>query len=236
MFGSYIYYPISYTMGQLRDAIATDRINAQIKLANGTFYCIIGRYTKNVVYCYGNACSMLGMLQRAKRYSDKNRVNIILFDYPGYGLTPGYPNEENNINALKDVIDQFMEVELIGESIGTGVALSYMKKFECFRVKRLYLINPFLSLIKLVSDNSIVDLFFNSLTSDRYENIWNIQFVTCPIEIYSLLNDEVIPGTSGNILFDRIRNGARTNKMRQITNLDYCHGNFGSLCIDYIKL
>lgn len=236
MFSSYIYHPQKNTIHEINELLSYYKIKSNVRFIGDIGYLILGNYSKNVIYCYGNASSILMMITLANEYSKRNNVNVILFDYPGYGISSGSPSEESIVNSLKLIINQFHNVELIGESIGTGVVLSYMAKYQGYKVTKIYLISPFLSIISVVTENILADFMFSLLSDDKYENMWNIQFVKCPIEIYSLINDELIPYKHGVVLHQRIKNGRTDNDIRTILNHEYGHGNFGSLCKLYIKL
>lgn len=236
MFKSYIYHPQKNTLHQIVECLSFYHEYNPVKFIENIAYVKIGNYQKNVIYCYGNAGSILRMIHHAKEYSRKNKVNIIIFDYPGYGISGGSPSEQNNTYALKRVIDEFDSVELIGESIGTGVVLSYMAHYQGYKVNKIYLISPFLSIINVVTNSEIIEMIFSLLSNDIYDNIWNIQFVKCPIEIYTLKSDEIVPSSHGRKLFSRIRNQRCDNKFLELNNPDCDHGMVGFLCLSHINL
>lgn len=208
MFGSLIYEPKKYDVECLLTYLQE---NEQMNIVDDVCYVVIGTYDKTVIYCNGNAGCIITSLDDARIFSEKNEVNVVLFDYPGYGPSEGNPSEMNNVNALRSVIEDLNlnDILLLGNSIGTGVVLSYMYRFRDERVKCVHLISPFTCLSDVVSQNILFNVMFSALSSDIYDNMRNIQFVNCPIHIKHSHLDMLIPYTHSVKLYSRIQDSSK---------------------------
>lgn len=227
-----IYHPYKYSIDSLKTKCECLGIDTNIRFTNnGIGYLAIGKYNKYVIYCYGNSASILNMLKLGKEYSLVNKITVILFDYPGYGISHGNPSEGNINVALRDVLTNFDKVHLIGESLGTGVALSYAATFGTNQILSIRLISPFTSLIRVVSNNMLLEMFYDMTGECHYRSYHNIMGISIeiPISIYSLLQDELISSNQGKIL-----SGCRKNVyFTEISDPNFGHSNFGNKCVQY---
>lgn len=229
MFQDSIYMPQKYSVLELKDECLKHFIPNTIKNKNGISYLTIGDYKKTAIYCYGNSSSAIKLIEFAKIISTYYSIKIVLFDYPGFGDSSGFPSEENNINALQTMINMFKNSVLIGHSIGSGVILSCIKKYGDEDVKRIILMAPFKSLLSVVTSNILIEMLYPLLSNDLYLNSWNIQFVTCRITIFVLENDTIINDEHSKLIFSRIRNRL-DNKYISFRNFNYDHSSFVTLC------
>lgn len=110
---------------------------------------------KVLIYSHGNACDIRGMKNRLKDISEQiSDINIIAYEYPGYGNTEGTPNENDiYINMFKSIEfakEKFNssneDIFLYGLSIGTGptVEIASRKKYG-----GIILESPFTSIIRI---------------------------------------------------------------------------------------
>ena len=232
MYDSLIYHPNLYTVEDLMNECLKLGIITTVKITPDNIgYITIGNYTKYAVYCYGNASSIIDMLRLGCEYSRTNKITIILFDYPGYGISKGSPSEKNNIDALNSVLKNFNSVQLIGESLGTGVVLSYVGKFGSDKILSIRLVSPFTSLLRVISSNMIVEMFYDVTGSCHYRNYNNIAMVPhkIPVYIYSLIQDELIPPIHGKILHESGNNV----RFFEISDAKFNHSSFGYKCVRY---
>ena len=193
-----------------------------IYFVNGIGYITIGEYDKTVLFCYGNACQMQYLLGLAVQISKINKVKVILWDYPGYGISEGTPNETNIVESLHLIINKFNNINIVGNSIGCGVVLSYIAKYGDERINTVHLFSPFTSLHSVISSNSISEMFYDLTGTCFYRNYLNIKFVTKPLIVFSLVNDDVIPNENSKNLTSLLDNPIH----HQIDNINFCHGNF----------
>jgi esterase/lipase len=95
--------------------------------------------SKTILYCPGNAGNIGGRLHVVDQWNQQG-FSVLMFDYPGYGLSKGYPTE----NSLYESGEQCMEyllrtvkskdIIVFGESIGCSVAAHLAQKYDVDRV------------------------------------------------------------------------------------------------------
>ena len=161
-----------------------------------------GKYT--IIYSHGNACDIGKVYPFMKSLSEKYNVNVIAYDYYGYGLNQSNrlkdirPNEENTYEAINTVYRYLTEnlgvssknIVLYGTSIGTGPTCYLAKNKE---LKAVILEAPYKSLTSIVSDTLAYSSAMINPETDMFPNIYNIKSIICPIYIFHGTEDRVIP-------------------------------------------
>lgn len=105
------------------------------------------RYTRWVIYCYGNAETATPMLSMLQWLQANTESNVLVVDYRGYGLSDGTPSLAALHHDAPMVYDYLRErwetapesIFVMGRSLGTGVALSIASQRE---VAGLVLVSP----------------------------------------------------------------------------------------------
>ena len=108
-------------------SIQTKRINSTTTAANNKPYTII--------YSHGNAEDVGLSLYYLDRLVDELQCNVFAYEYPGYSLSEGTPNEQYCYDAIQSAYEHVTQtlkvnpsnVILFGRSLGTGptVDLAY---------------------------------------------------------------------------------------------------------------
>ena len=104
-----------------------------------------------LIYFGGNALDVAEMAPHLARLSP---FNVVLWNYPGYGMSSGRPSEKAILKAALAVYDHFARekggdggsILLVGRSLGSAVATYVANRRRC---RGLVLITPFDSLISL---------------------------------------------------------------------------------------
>lgn len=132
---------------------------------------------------------------------DLNQLNFSVFayDYHGYGTSEGAPTEEhvyNDIEAAfkyltKDLQIPLNRIVIYGRSVGSGPSV-YLASRE--KVAGLVLESPFTSAFLTATRVPI-------LPFDRFPNLKRIHDVHCPVLIMHGKQDQVVPFTHGQKLF-----------------------------------
>ena len=154
---------------------------------------------KVVVYCHGNAEDMTAIDGRFDALVDDG-YTIATFDYPGYGLSNGSPDEEGCYRNAHRLYDWLVhergfaakDVIVVGFSIGTGVATELAASRE---VGGMWLEAPYLSAPRVVTRIRL-------LLVDPFPSCNKIQKVKCPIAMLHGTADSVIPYSQGRALYD----------------------------------
>ncbi|CEF67958.1 Hypothetical protein SRAE_2000261900 [Strongyloides ratti] len=167
-------------------------------------YTITGKPTKyTLIYSHPNAYSLEDLIIGFPSLYDIAQflnVEIIAYEYPGYGICDGIPTEERLINRLTAVYDYLTkeknilpsEIILLGYSLGG--ALSIMAAANNKNIGGLILFATpasFKSCIKY-------KLFCSSSVNDKKSNepfdvIFNIQMIKCPTLVIHSKSDKLVP-------------------------------------------
>ena len=152
---------------------------------------------KIMIFFHGNAEDLKLSYDLIDLFRTVLHVHVLAIEYPGYGL---YKSKSSAKTILKDaetvydfVVSQFTfkyrDIFVFGRSIGTGPAthLARHRKIGC-----LLLMSSFTS-IKAVIRNVAGRL--SSLVKERFSNIDNIKYVTCPTFLVHGRKDNLIPYT-----------------------------------------
>ena len=154
---------------------------------------------KVVIYCHGNAEDLTALEGRFEGLVEKGYA-VATFDYPGYGLSDGAPDEDGcyrNAFRLYDwlVNDkgyQADDIVVMGYSIGTGVAIELATNRD---VCGLWLESAYLSAPRAVTKIRI-------LFADPFSNIGKISKIKCPLVMLHGTADSIIPYWQGRELFE----------------------------------
>lgn len=145
-----------------------------------------------VFYSHGNA----GSLSKWGFVADaflRNKYDVLIYDYRGYGKSNGTISELNFYQDAKYIYDQLVQdygedqIVVYGRSIGTGIATNVASEFN---PKHLILESPYYSLPDLAKN--IYPFVPSFLLRYTFRNDQMIQLVKCPITIFHGTLDEVI--------------------------------------------
>jgi pimeloyl-ACP methyl ester carboxylesterase len=158
-----------------------------------------------VLFSHGNA-EDLGMIY--DWFSDLARalrVNIMAFDYTGYGKSSGAPSEPScygDIEAAYAYLTQVRRVPpeqivLYGRSLGSGPScyLASRTAGEGRSVAGVILQSPLLSAYRVAFN------FRFTMPGDKFPNVDYARLVACPVFIVHGTQDEVVPFWHGQELF-----------------------------------
>ena len=160
---------------------------------------------RTVLFCHGNGGNIshrfetvIFLLQRG--------VNVMMFDYRGYGRSSGRPTETNTYDDVRAVYDWLIseknvkpnDIIVFGRSLGGAVAVDLASKVSCG------------GLIVESSFDSATEMakgyfpFFPAelLIKYRYDSISKISKVSCPMLFTHSPADELIPFDRGKRLFE----------------------------------
>lgn len=134
----------------------------------------------------------------------RQRLRVILAEYPGYGGRPGSPSEQVLVHDALSTISLAYErfggpIILWGESLGCGVAAAALRRTET-PVQGLVLFLPWDSLPE-VAQNHYWYVPARWLVRDRYDNIDNLRHYSGPVAVVLAGEDEVIPVRHGQRLY-----------------------------------
>ncbi|HLW39396.1 MAG TPA: alpha/beta hydrolase [Brumimicrobium sp.] len=167
-----------------------------------------------ILYCHGNAKHMDNYWNRQKLLSHvggQGRFGVLMFDYPGYGLSEGSPNEENMYESANGALKWLKKngltderLVIYGYSLGTASASKAVgDKSFVLKPSKVILEAPFASSEVIVQDASLLNMpasFFVDLKINNAE-----QIKQCDVPLYWLhgIDDDFLSiSTHGRIVYN----------------------------------
>jgi fermentation-respiration switch protein FrsA (DUF1100 family) len=174
-------------------------------------------HTKNqpaqaaVIYFHGNGgnlsyCDWVGSELAARG------LDVLVFDYRGYGRSEGEPVGERELYADADAAYDFLTKErgvaprkivLYGQSLGTAAAIDVASRRECGAL----VVESGLSSASDMAGAIMPWLprFVRGLTKNKLDSVGKISRVGCPVLVAHGERDQLIPAAQGQKLFDAAR-------------------------------
>jgi len=176
------------------------------------FYrCPSAQYT--IVYSHGNAVDLGSLLNQGKLRGlrDELRVNVVGYDYPGYGYSAGTVGENECFDALesvyKYVTKRFQipssQIILYGRSMGSGPTVHLAAKCgsDPDALAGLILESPLLSVLRTLGKWKFI---VKCRRFDKFVNIDKLHEIVHPVFVAHGLRDTVVPHWHGEETYNRI--------------------------------
>lgn len=149
--------------------------------------------TKTIIYSHGNATDVGAMTYMQAVLAKCLDVNVVVYDYSGYGASGGVPLEANTYRDVKLVYDRIVKdvcggdeslAIMYGQSIGSGPSCYLCSKRP--NVGGLILHSPITSGMRVLTPSRALACL------DIFPNIDRIAEVSCPtMVIHGQLDEEV---------------------------------------------
>ena len=157
--------------------------------------------THTVIFSHGNG-EDLGNLESFLDYFGSDSIEMIAYDYPGYGLSEGKSSEQGCSDAVEAVYDYAVnelerkpeDIIIWGRSLGTGPSLFLASRRE---IGGLILETPFLSAFRSATGITM-------LPWDLFRNVDYTGRVCCPSLVIHGTLDEVVPFRQGREIFRQL--------------------------------
>ena len=172
---------------------------------HGWFLPVEGsRFT--VLVCHGNAGNISHRLDRAMLMQAKLKTDVFLFDYRGYGLSEGAPDEQGTYRDARAAHRYLSTARgvapgnlvIFGESLGAAVALQLALEVPA---RALVLEAPFTSIADMAG-SVLPFLPVGRLLRTRYDNLAKIGGLRMPLLILHGDRDTTVPFAQGRRLFE----------------------------------
>nr|XP_009787275.1 PREDICTED: alpha/beta hydrolase domain-containing protein 17B isoform X2 [Nicotiana sylvestris] len=146
-----------------------------------------------MLYSHGNAADLGQMFELFVELSLRLRVNLIGYDYSGYGQSSGKPSECNtyaDIDAVYKCLKEQYGVKdeqliLYGQSVGSGPTIDLASRVPNLRAVVLH--SPILSGVRVLYPVKRTYWF------DIYKNVDKICAVNCPVLVIHLMKLLIAP-------------------------------------------
>jgi abhydrolase domain-containing protein 17 len=152
-----------------------------------------------LLWSHGNA-EDIGALVPLHRELATEGFGLLAYDYPGFGLSEGSPNEAGCYAAIQAAHTHLLtekkiapsRIFIVGQSVGSGPACWLAERED---TAGLILLSPFLSAFRTVTT---IPLF----PGDKFPNIHRIKKIDEPILVIHGTLDNTIPFSHGRKLHD----------------------------------
>ncbi|XP_058115124.1 uncharacterized protein LOC131258084 isoform X2 [Magnolia sinica] len=195
-------------MGGVTSSVASKENVDVLKLCTNKGTEIVAMYVRQpsarltVLYSHGNAADLGQMYELFSELSAHLRVNLMGYDYSGYGQSSGKPSEQNtyaDIEAAYRCLEetygaQEEDIILYGQSVGSGPTLELATCLP--RLRAVILHTPILSGMRVMYPVKRTYWF------DIYKNIDKIPLVTCPVLVIHGTADDVVSWSHGKKLWE----------------------------------
>ncbi|KAI9121024.1 hypothetical protein K1719_008057 [Acacia pycnantha] len=210
--------PPSYSLGvdevtgkQKMTGVALRENVDVLKLCTKRGNNIVAMYIRNpsasltMLYSHGNAADLGQMYELFSELSMHLRVNLMGYDYSGYGQSSGKPSEQNTYAdieaAYKCLLDKYgareEDIILYGQSVGSGPTTDLATRLPNLRAVILH--SPILSGLRVMYPVKRTYWF------DIYKNIDKIPSVNCPVLVIHGTADDVVDCSHGKQLWERCK-------------------------------
>ncbi|XP_073141756.1 uncharacterized protein [Henckelia pumila] len=155
-----------------------------------------------LLYSHGNAADLGQMFELFVELSIRLRINLMGYDYSGYGQSTGKPTECNtyaDIDAVYKCLKEKYGVKddqliLYGQSVGSGPTIDLAARIPDLRGVVLH--SPILSGLRVLYPVKRTYWF------DIYKNIDKIGGINCPILVIHGTADDVVDCSHGKQLWE----------------------------------
>ncbi|KAF7084180.1 hypothetical protein CFC21_087858 [Triticum aestivum] len=155
-----------------------------------------------LLYSHGNAADLGQMYELFVELSAHLNVNLMGYDYSGYGQSSGKPSEQNTYADIEAVYRCLIEtyaaseenIILYGQSVGSGPTLDLASRLP--RLRAVVVHSPILSGLRVMYPVKHTYWF------DIYKNIDKIPLVSCPVLVIHGTADEVVDCSHGRALWE----------------------------------
>lgn len=159
-----------------------------------------------LLWSHGNA-EDIGYLARRLKGFHARGYGILAYDYPGYGISEGSPDEDGCYDACQTAWNHLTEnlgvptdqIIIYGQSVGSGPSVWLAERVSC---AGLMLVAPFTSAFRTITR---VPLF----PGDRFNNISRIDSIESPLLVVHGEQDQVIGQWHGRKLHE-LHSGPKT--------------------------
>jgi fermentation-respiration switch protein FrsA (DUF1100 family) len=158
-----------------------------------------------MIWFHGNAGNMSNRLENIKLLHEKTSLSIFIFDYRGYGRSPGHSSEPSSYldaEAAMQFISSQLRVEskdlvIFGRSLGAAIAAEMAGRYPS---RAVILESPFVS-IGAMAKVILPWLPIGPLLTVKFDVIEKVGKITAPLLVLHGDLDDVIPFEHGEQVF-----------------------------------
>jgi fermentation-respiration switch protein FrsA (DUF1100 family) len=173
---------------------------------HGWFFPLEGK-NPVILFCHGNAGNISHRLENVWQLTEQ-KLRVFIFDYGGYGKSPGKPSEsgiyEDALAAYDFLLDErnipASQIVVFGRSLGAAAAIEVSLKRK---TKSLIIESAFTS-TKAMSRTLFPFSLLSPILPAHFNNLEKIARVRVPTLVIHGKKDEIVPFSMGRDLFNAI--------------------------------
>jgi fermentation-respiration switch protein FrsA (DUF1100 family) len=193
------------------------------------WWCLYPGADGAVLFCHGNAGNLSQRGKDIEAIQHGLQQSVLIFDYAGYGRSPGEPSEAGCYAAANAAYDWLVQrvspqrLIILGQSLGGGVAidLASRRPHRTLAVFKTFTSVPDIALAKF-------PLLPTWLARNRFNNLAKIRQCTGPVFIAHGDCDHLIPLEQGERLFEAAPCPKRFFRMQGC-------GHHGAISADFLR-
>lgn len=187
--------------------IAIDQNLGSFKKSSNTINCWfipVDKPKATILICHGNAGTMSHRIDTAELFHSLG-MNVILFDYRGFGLSKGRLTEQSTYDDAEAVLRYFRDVKnipiteiiILGRSMGGPIAAKLAKE----NTPLLTILESTFASIPDIAKFRFPILLTKLLVTIKYPTIDFVKKIKSPIMITHSTEDEIIPFFMGENIY-----------------------------------
>lgn len=203
-----LYFPARgypYTPRDANLSFESLRLRAADGVAISAWYVPRDDARGTVIFCHGNAGNISDRLFTIKEFH-RLRLNVLIFDYRGYGESEGSPSEAGTYADAEAAWNHLVDdrgvsperIVIAGRSLGGAVAIELAARHE---PAALIVESTFTSIVD-VGRIHYRFLPVGIIARHRYESIKKVREITCPKYFSHGRDDGLIPLELGRKLYE----------------------------------
>ena len=160
-----------------------------------------------VIVSHGNAGNISDRYEMGEYLTQELDVNVLMYDYRGYGMSEGEPSEEGTYSDIRGAYAYIRSrgyppsmVFVFGQSLGTAIAIDLAAQET---VGGIILEAPFTS-VRALARHLTFGLPIDYLLTIRYDSLSKTDGIRAPVAVIHSRRDPVIPFALGMDLYQQL--------------------------------
>jgi uncharacterized protein len=159
-----------------------------------------------VLFAHGSGRNLSHAGGNLRRWRDALGTAVLGFEYPGYGMSSGKPNEASCYASANAAFDWLVAVKnirpkdvvLVGESMGGAMAVDLAARHDC---RMLILLGAYTSFPEIAQKHYFW-IPCRHLLSLQFDNLGKIPTIRTPLFVGHGMVDDVVPFSEGERLYE----------------------------------
>ena len=159
---------------------------------------------RTILFCHGNAGNISHRLESLRAFHDLG-LNVLIFDYRGYGRSSGRPSEEGTYRDARIFYDYLItqrgcrpdEIIIFGRSLGGAVGIELARRVDAGALICEAAFTETVDMARILFPFLPVTLF----VFDKYESIRKVDKLKLPKLFIMSRDDELVPFEMGRRLY-----------------------------------